>query len=411
MRRASLGNIDPTELGKRLATARRSRNLSQEEVARHLGVSRPTVVAIEKGNRPATSAEIVALAELLGSSVHELLTRGDVVAEFAPQFRLTQAANVQEVAVQAAVDEFRRACEDYLAIEALVGATMPSPRYPEEYATTGLSPQAAAEEIAGLERSRLHLGQGPLGNLLDVLEMDAGLRVFAIPLPEFRIAGMFAYTERLGGCILINGQHPVTRQHWSASHEYAHFLTDRYRSEVTVLVEYERKPRTEQFADSFAASFLMPGSGLRPRFRKIVQSRGDFTVADLCFLADQYAVSVEAMTRRLEALACIPRGAWERLSAQGVQGRREQAHLGIEARSSERLRLPERYRRLAVQAFEEESITESELMRLLRCSRVEARETVEALTWTSDVDPTGQPYQLELDFGEVVGVAAAEKRE
>jgi hypothetical protein len=156
---------------------------------------------------------------------------------------------------------------------------------------------------------------------------------------------------------------------------------------------------------------LMPGAGLRPRFRKIVQSRGDFTVADLCFLADQYAVSVEAMTRRLETLACIPRGTWERLSAQGVQGRREQAHLGIAGRSIERVRLPERYRRLAVQAFEEDRITESELMRLLRCSRVEARETVEALTWTRDVDTAGQPYQLELDFGEVVGVTAAEKSE
>jgi Zn-dependent peptidase ImmA (M78 family) len=178
---------------------------------------------------------------------------------------------------------------------------------------------------------------------------------------------------------------------------------------VTVLVEYERKPRSEQFADCFAASFLMPAGGLRLRFRRIVQSRGDFTVADLCYLAGQYAVSVEAMTRRLETLGGIPRGTWERISAQGVQGSREQAYLGIKSRRPERLRLPERYRRLAVQAFEEEKITESELMRLLRSSRVEARETVESLTQTCDLDSAGRPYQLELDFGEVVAISPSEK--
>src|SRR5438067_1880368 len=117
-----LASTDPVELGRALAGARRSRNLSQEEVARHLGVSRPTVVAIEKGTRPPRSSEIVALAELFGRSVHELLTRPESVSAFAPQFRLTQAVHLPEQAVAKAVEEFRRICEDYLALEALVDA-------------------------------------------------------------------------------------------------------------------------------------------------------------------------------------------------------------------------------------------------------------------------------------------------
>src|SRR5207249_6179 len=132
-------------------------------------------------------------------------------------------------------------------------------------------------------------------DILGVLENEVGLRVFVLPLEEFKIAGMFAFTDRLGGCVLANGSHPQTRQNWTLAHEYGHFLTDRFQEEITVLVEYERKPRAEQFADSFAAAFLMPAAGLRQRFRRIVQSRSDFTVADLCLLADQYAVSVEAM--------------------------------------------------------------------------------------------------------------------
>jgi Zn-dependent peptidase ImmA (M78 family)/DNA-binding XRE family transcriptional regulator len=398
------------ELGRRLAATRRARNLSQEDVARHLGVSRPTVVAMEKGTRATKPAELIRLAELYGCSLHDLVGQRASVPAFEPQFRVTQAGEVQADAISQAVGEFQKVCEDYLTLEEMLNAPLPPPRYPDEYSTGGLSPAAAAEEVAELERSRLHLGNRPILNLLDVLENEVLLRVFVLPLAEFKIAGMLCYTERLGGCILVNGQHPFTRQTWSAAHEYGHFLSERFRSEVTLLVEYERKPRAEQFADCFAASFLMPAAGLRQRFRQMVRSRGDFTVAELCWLADHYGVSVEAMSRRLESLGCIARGSWSRLSGEGFQGRRGQSHLGIAARDGVRQRLPERYRRLAVQAVEEEKITEGQLMQFLRCTRVEAREAVEELTHSEEVDwRTGIPYQLDLNFGESVEVTPAEK--
>jgi DNA-binding XRE family transcriptional regulator len=59
-------HVNPAELGRRLVAARRSRHLSQEDVARHLGVSRPTVVAMEKGARAIRPAELISLADLFG---------------------------------------------------------------------------------------------------------------------------------------------------------------------------------------------------------------------------------------------------------------------------------------------------------------------------------------------------------
>lgn len=394
-----IDKVNPVELGHRIAAARRARNRSQEEAAQRLGVSRPTYIAIEKGTRALKAAEVIALADFLGRSVHDLVSDRKPVTDFAPQFRVTQSAQVAPEAVHQAVEEFRQVCNDYLWLEELQAAPMPRYRPIEEYSFTG-NAQTVAEDIASLERSRLNLGQGPLLNLLDVLEAEAGLRVFVLPLREFRIAGMFAYTDRLGGCILINGAHPPTRQAWSAVHEYAHFLTARYQSEVTVLMDYERKPRTEQFADFFAAAFLMPAAGLRQRFNSTIQSRQDFTVADLCLLAGQYGVSLEAMTRRMERLGCVKPGTWKRLSDANLSALRGQAGASLSTGSKERLRLPERYRRLAVQAFEEEKITEGQLARLLRCSRIESREAVETLTQSSEVDvTTGTAYRLELNVG------------
>ncbi len=405
----ALKQLAPAELGHRLATARRNRNLSQEEVAAKLDVSRPTLVALEKGTRPVKPDELIILAQLYGRSVHELVSQREFMADFAPRFRNTQFGDVSSNTVAAAVNTFQRACEDYLALETLLDAPMPRYQYPEPYSRGGLSPQAAAEEVATMERSRLNLGQGPLPNLLEVLENDIGLRVFVLTLGEFKIAGMFVYTDRLGGCVLVNGQHPPTRQNWSMAHEYAHFLADRFREDITILFKYERRPHSEQFADAFAASFLMPAAGLRQRFRRIVQSRKDFTVSSLCLLADQYSVSVEAMTRRLEGLGCVQNGTWEGLSAQGFESSRVRAHLGLNAPPAVRQRLPERYVRLAVEAFEEERITESELMRLLHCSRVEAREIVDALTQPTEVGLSGETYQLDLNFGDTLRLDPGEK--
>ncbi len=86
------------------------------------------------------------------------------------------------------------------------------------------------------------------------------------------------------------------------------------------------------------------------------------------------------------------------------------AHLGLQSPQAYRHRLPERYTRLAVQAFEEEKITETELMRLLRCSRVEAREIVDRMIRPTDVGASGETYQLDLDFGEALDLTQAEKR-
>jgi Zn-dependent peptidase ImmA (M78 family)/transcriptional regulator with XRE-family HTH domain len=406
--------ISPGELGRRLAVARKSRNLTQDEVSQRLGMSRPTLVAIEKGVRPVKPEELTVMARLYGRSVHELVSGREFVADFAPLFRMTQtaqASGISDVVIKAAVETFQQACEDYLALENLLETPMPRYTYPEPYAVSRLSARVAAEDVAINERSRLSLGLGPLQDPTQILENEVGMRVFALPLSEFRIAGMFAYSDRLGGCVLVNAAHPATRRNWSLAHEYAHFLVDRFQEDVTVLVEYERKPKAEQFADAFAASFLMPGVGLRQRFNRIVQSRNDFTVSDLCLLADQYAVSVEAMALRLESLTCIPGGAWAGLRAQGYNSTRVRAQLGLATTPVPGQRLPERYVQLAVQAFEGEKITESELARLLRCSRVETRETVDRLTGPTGVDVAGDTYRLQLDFGGVLTSTHAARAE
>ena len=64
--------INQEELGRRLRQAREACGLTQEQVAEHLGVSRPTVAQMELGNRAITSLELDRLAWLYARTCDSL---------------------------------------------------------------------------------------------------------------------------------------------------------------------------------------------------------------------------------------------------------------------------------------------------------------------------------------------------
>src|SRR5262249_31829428 len=86
-KKAGLGRINPHILGQRLAEARKAKGITQGEAAAHLECSRPTYIAIEKGERPAKAEEIVKLAAFFGKRVHELVLQSEPVADLQPHLR------------------------------------------------------------------------------------------------------------------------------------------------------------------------------------------------------------------------------------------------------------------------------------------------------------------------------------
>lgn len=68
-------------LGARIATLRRSRDMSQESLAKALGVSPSAVGMYEQGRREPSAATLVALSRLFGVSTDYLLTGSPNQAE------------------------------------------------------------------------------------------------------------------------------------------------------------------------------------------------------------------------------------------------------------------------------------------------------------------------------------------
>lgn len=385
-------DIDPKTLGARLRIARQGRGMTQESVAELLGVARTTLVAIEKGERKVKASEIVRLAEILRRQVSELVAEGPATEGFSVQLRNASPPSASgDEDLLAAIDSFQQLCVDYVRLETICGAPLKQ-RYPTPYEMDGTDPELAAEDAATAERGRLRLGDGPLLNLREVLESEVGVRIFQPELPS-AVAGMFACSDELGACIAVNGLHPAERRRHSLAHEYGHFLVLRNQSDVLFGDRYQRRPAEERFVETFARAFLMPEEGLRRKFLDLRRERGGvLTHGDLCRLAHSYAVSAEAMTRRLEELRLIPAGVWDRLRLEGFRVEEALRLLGLEPILAEDGLLPHRFVSLAVEAWQRGDLSEGQLARLLRVDRVEARKMVDRIEGPlgGDHEPEGR---------------------
>jgi Zn-dependent peptidase ImmA (M78 family)/transcriptional regulator with XRE-family HTH domain len=394
-----LDGIDPQTLGLRLAEARKARGLTQEQVAEYLGCSRPTYIALEKGERLAKTEEILRLAGYFGRSVHQLVRPGEPVIELQPHLRavaqrMKTGGDEQELAQ--AIGAFQQLAEDYRELERLTAAPLRTNYPPEVPLSTRIDVTELAEGVALQERQRLGLGDQPVVNLRSTLEWDVGLRIFYWPLPS-ALAGMYAYATDPGCCILINRKHPAVRRRVSLLHEYGHLIADRHKPGIDYLSISGRKPANERFAEGFALSFLMPASSVRHRFHEIVTTTGDFQVANLCRLSHFYFVSVEAMTLRLEGLGLIPKGTLNHLKESKFAATKAARLLELAPYSETDDPYPERYKFLAVDAYEQEKISEGQLARFLRCDPVEARRIVTECLTSTDVSADGQWKTLHLE--------------
>jgi len=397
-------DIDPRVLGQRISEARKARGKTQEEVAEFLGYSRPTYIAIEKGERTAKPDEIIKLASFFGRKVNELVRPSEPVTDLQPHLRAVadkmKTGDQSKAALNTAIDQIQALAEDYRELERIMNAPLRT-SYPSEVVLNPrIDPAEQAEVVANQERNRLGLGDQPVIYLRSTLEWDVGLRIFYTKDLPSNIAGMYAYSAELGACILINRNHPPGRRRVSMLHEYGHFLlsTDRYKPGIDYLTMSGRKPANERFAEAFALNFLMPAASVRQRFQDTLTTTGDFQVADLCRMKHFYFVSLEAMTLRVEQLGLIPKGMWEHLNESKFAPFKAEAMLGLPSHPDDNNTVPERYKYLAVHAFERGELGDSDLAHYLRCDVVTAREIVARTLTSHEVEPSGEERTVRMDF-------------
>ncbi|MBI4890916.1 MAG: ImmA/IrrE family metallo-endopeptidase [Acidobacteria bacterium] len=382
--------------------------MTQEDVARRLGVSRPTVAQMELGNRAVTTIELDKLAYLFGRDIREFVA--DTFEEedaLAVLFRAEpEIANHEDVA------DSLRACialgrevtnlEGLLGIDRdLAGAVsyqIAAPRSRWEAIQQG---ERAAEQ----ERRRLGLGWAPSPPLPELLETQ-GVRTGIVDLPE-EISGITISNQSVGLFIVANRAHAAARRRFSFAHEYAHVLFDR-RMKGIVTRSSERDDLIEVRANAFAAAFLMPPEGIRQFVAALgkgqpsraiaqvfdeagaVQAEGraapgsqDIQLYDVVHLAHYFGVSRLAALFRLRNLKLLTQAELDELKSA------DEAGSGLEL--GRLLNLPDadssddadgfrhRVLGLSLEAYRRELITRAKLMEVASLLSVQTDEMNELL--------------------------------
>ena len=235
-------------LGARLRAAREARGLTQAQAAAELKVSRPLLIAMEKGSRDLQPQELVSLARLYDKPVSELLRPTPPPIAIGARFRAALASAPETDDLPALITRLEELADNYLDLLRRADAEPPG-RYPPVRTIDHIDPFQEPTSLATEERNRLGIGDGPVARLRELLEVEVGLRVFIEPLPS-RVAAWFVYFEPVGGRIALNANHPAERRRWTLAHEYAHFLVSRDRAEVTLVSHRRQIPETERFADA-----------------------------------------------------------------------------------------------------------------------------------------------------------------
>ena len=380
-----MNDFGAVNLGRRLRLARERVGFTQAQAADEIEVARTTLVAIESGKRQVRMGELRRLAQSYGESVNALTRPESMHIDLLPRFR--KAAGKDSAGCQAA-EVLSNLVKAEVELEGVLGA-MRVPSYPPERPIRAGDVRAQAESDAADMRHRLGVGVAPIRDIVSLLEIDLGVRVYIRPI-DSGVSGAFTYDQAVGACILLNANHPRERRAQTAAHELGHLVS--CRSTAEVMFDGAGRSREERYADAFARAFLTPARTVMERFTALTQGSGTLTRRHVILLAHVFGVSREALVHRLEELGQVKRGAWDWFEANGgitnEQARQvlndllpdDPDRLGTKQPGTLRLNL------LAAEAYRQGLMSEGQLARLLHLDRIELRELLDSVDAERDVD-------------------------
>ncbi len=256
-------------IGLNLRRIRKSKGLSQGDLATALEVSRTSIVLMEQGKRNVKAQEIEAIASIFSCSTASLFNEAgphslpgderDLLAEIGQ----TLSDAVEQALPQDIIRRTLRIASVLTDFEARLGLDGGSvgphsydispPKTAWEAAHQGI--RAAAEE-----RQRLNLGDAPIRDVDETLASNR-IRMTKSELPA-DISGLFLNNRRTGFLLIVNRTIPVERRRFQFAHGYGHVLFDRHHRCLTCRLA-NRRDFSEIRASAFAIRFLVPEAGIR----------------------------------------------------------------------------------------------------------------------------------------------------
>jgi Zn-dependent peptidase ImmA (M78 family)/transcriptional regulator with XRE-family HTH domain len=222
--------------------------MTQESVARAVGLDRTAIVLLEKGERNLKVPELVQIAQTLGRPLSYFVE--PPVPAAVSRRSTPHAAHDSTRALDAEIDQFAADVRGLMKL----GLLPPVDRMPDAHVPRA---HTEAESVAAAFRKQIALDAGPIDDLGRACEAF-GLYTFAAGLGEAGPDGGCVEVDvdsRALGVAVINGDAASGRRRMTLAHELGHWLFgDAYDTQASV--------DNEQMINSFAIHFLAPRAGV-----------------------------------------------------------------------------------------------------------------------------------------------------
>lgn len=284
-------------LGERLRRLRERQGITQETMAKWLGVSRSMLGLIESGEKMPGLSMIEKLSYRLGCDTRTMLQDSGDIDPLLVMLRADPRLQESEKDTDS-IRKCIRLGREITYLERTLGidrAELASVRSSGNTPGSRLDAVRQGERAAEHERRRLGLGDAPIENMISFLEGE-GVITSQVPL-DANVSGV----SILSGhdlFVFVNKTHPAARRRFSLAHEYAHVLFDlREDSRFVISLDDEGGILREVRANAFAASFLAPEKGCRD----FVLAAGKGKASRIGYIAPSGDGVVEAKERNLAA--------------------------------------------------------------------------------------------------------------
>ena len=286
-------------VGTKIRKLREEMGLTQEDLAKSVGLSSEFISLLELGRRSPSLDSLSRIAKVLDKKISFFLL------EKIESFDSLIKGDKLNLKTKRLLTTFRKYCDDYLWMEEVTG---------RQSDLAPLYANVQAEKLAVQERRRLGLGQDTIPQVFSLLE-QRGLHVWRHPIPEdIHIAGMFVFLDyKQSAFALVNSNQSFHQQILTATHEYGHYLKDRFDGPIIdnpdIFIEdyitlYHGR---EKYAQTFALHFLLPPERLIEFIERDLRSK-QLNLEDILYIRRCYDVSFLVMLQMLKKLEYISLG-------------------------------------------------------------------------------------------------------
>lgn len=289
--------MDKVLLGQRLAEARDLAGMTQESVARAVGLERTAIVLLEKGERNLKVPELVEIAQVLGRPLSYFVE--PPVPAAVSRRSAPHTAHDSTRALDVEIDQFATDVRALLNLRLVVPVARTDSTVPKTHDD--------AESTAAACRKRAGLDSAPIEDLGRICEVF-GLYTLAAHLGESGPDGgcieVAADTGSVGVAV-INGDAAAGRRRMTLAHELGHWLFgDAYDVDASL--------DSEKMINSFAIHFLAPRAGVS----KVWSENPDWPLRDRALAVGvAFRLSWSAVISQLRNIGLISHEERERLGA------------------------------------------------------------------------------------------------